>query len=157
MRIKQIEEQDIPAICKIEQDNFTRPWGKGSLEGFVDNPAAVFLKAQINEELAGYCLFLLSFDTGDLYRIAVKPERKRQGVGARLLEEGLLQCGQKGADRILLEVRASNTPAIALYQKHFFQELGRRKGYYTQPAEDAVIMCRSLPEISTIQKRDLFL
>ena len=91
-------------------------------------------------EVTGYCGIWTSYDTADLCNMAVTVKHRRKGIAEQLLQEALLLAEQKKVERILLEVRESNEAALALYQKNGFQKIGVRKGYYSNPKEDAVLM-----------------
>ena len=152
MRIRQVESKDVRAVAWLEKENFSVPWGEEALQKEAENDDAVFLVAEYEAEIFGYCIFLTSFEDADLCRIAAGDRWKHQGVGSALLNDGLGECSARGVCRVLLEVRCSNDPAVALYEKHSFVKIGERKQYYTNPVEDALVMCRELPIISTIQK-----
>lgn len=78
--------------------------------------------------------------------LAVAPEHRREGLGARLLEEGLGLLRARGARQVYLEVRAGNEAARALYERRGFRPVGRRSGYYRNPAEDAIVLRLALPD-----------
>ena len=77
---------------------------------------------------------------GEIYRIAVHPERRQRGIGYRLLSYGMKTEAGQGVETVFLEVRSKNAPAIALYKAYGFTEYGKRKNYYQNPSDDAVIM-----------------
>ena len=79
-----------------------------------------------------------------MLNLAVLPEARRQGVGSQLLHSALLQASARGAQRIFLEVRDSNQPALLLYQRWGFLRAGSRPGYYTHPPADGLLLVRSL-------------
>ena len=79
-------------------------------------------------------------DEAEVHRIAVQPSLRGRGYGQLLLEDFLNRVQQGGVVTVLLEVRAGNAPAIGLYEKNGFAEIGRRKGYYQKPKEDALIL-----------------
>ena len=112
----------IPQIAALERECFSTPWSENMLSDALFDPKASFIVAEDGEGgVLGYA--------------------RRHGVGDALLDV-FCRFGQAHLSFLTLEVRASNAPAIALYRKHGFQEAGRRKNYYQQPREDAIIMTR---------------
>ena len=95
---------------------------------------------------AGFVVVRLEGDDAELYNIAVAAENRRQGIGRRLLALALKEAAERGAERVFLEVRASNTAARRLYAQNGFEMIGVRPGYYERPKEDAVMMVCSLKE-----------
>lgn len=104
----------------------------------------VYMAAESENGMAAYCTIVTSFETADLYNIAVKEEYRRKGIARKLLSECLRQCQGMGVNGIFLEVRESNIPALNFYDKMGFIKIGKRKGYYSNPSEDAVIMKKTL-------------
>ena len=92
--------------------------------------------------LIGYVIFYYVLDEGEIARVAVDPAYRRKGAAARLLHAVEDFCEEKGIDRLMLEVRKSNVPAISFYREYGFAEDGIRKNYYKNPVEDAVLMSR---------------
>ena len=121
----------IPQIAALERECFSTPWSENMLSDALFDPKASFIVAEDGEGgVLGY-----------IDNIAVEEAARRHGVGDALLDV-FCRFGQAHLSFLTLEVRASNAPAIALYRKHGFQEAGRRKNYYQQPREDAIIMTR---------------
>ncbi len=87
----------------------------------------------------------------EVENIVVTPEERRKGIGTRLLHELLARAQQRDGEPVFLEVRESNAAARALYEKMGFRESGRRKGYYANPQEDAVLYCRQ-PNLSPVSE-----
>ena len=106
----------------------------------LDNPAVAILLA-LGEDggILGYAVLSCVLDEGNLDNIAVAPEARRNGVADALLST-LTAFGREHLARLMLEVRSSNAPALALYEKHGFAAVGRRKNYYDAPREDAILM-----------------
>ena len=123
----------IPQIAALERECFSTPWSENMLSDALFDPKASFIVAEDGE---GGVL-----GEGYIDNIAVEEAARRHGVGDALLDV-FCRFGQAHLSFLTLEVRASNAPAIALYRKHGFQEAGRRKNYYQQPREDAIIMTR---------------
>ena len=110
------------------------------------NPAASFIVAEGPAgQVLGYAGLHVVLDEGYIDNVAVRPDCRRQGIGARLLEV-FCRFGQAHLAFLTLEVRPSNAAAVALYEKHGFQEAGRRKDYYTEPTEDALLLTRTFSQ-----------
>ena len=104
----------------------------------------IYMVAEINGCIIAYCTIITSYETADLCNIAVKEEYRRCHIAEKLLEKCVITCKARGVTRILLEARESNTPALNFYKKMGFMEIGKRKNYYKEPCEDAVIMEKML-------------
>jgi len=136
---------DIPAVVAIDRMSFTLPWQERSYRyELTENAASWFFVAELGagEEtrIIGYVGFWLIADEVHISTIAVHPDFRRQGVGERLLRTALEKAKQFGAEMATLEVRASNFGAIELYQRYGFEIVGRRRGYYHDNHEDAILM-----------------
>lgn len=137
-----ITKEHLPQVAALEKRCFpTDPWSEGVFRSALDSPDTSILLAEGKDgTLLGYAVLYTVLDEGNLDNIAVAPECRRQGVADALLSDLTGLCRERGIVRLMLEVRASNAPAIDLYRKHGFVEVGRRKHYYTAPREDAVLM-----------------
>lgn len=131
----------IPQIAALEKRCFPAdPWSEALFRGALENPAAAVLLVQgEGGAVLGYAVLSVVLDEGSLDNIAVAPEYRRRGVADALLG-ALTGFGRERLAALMLEVRPSNAPAIALYEKHGFAAVGRRKNYYDAPREDAVLM-----------------
>ncbi len=107
-------------------------------------PLRTLLLAHKDTEPAGFCVMSVAVDEGELENIVVASNSRRLGVGKMLLREGLAWAESEGAKKIWLEVRESNAAALALYQSLGFEATGRRRSYYNDPTEDAVLMRAAL-------------
>jgi len=133
-------EEHIPRIAELERACFSRPWSEDSLRGELWNEAAVIIVAEGEDgTVLGYAGLQTVLDEGYITNVAVDPQYRRQGVADELIS-AFLRFGQAKLAFLTLEVRASNAPAIALYAKHGFAEVGRRRNYYEAPREDAILM-----------------
>lgn len=134
----------IPQIAALEKRCFPAdPWSEALFREALENPAAAVLLVQgEGGAVLGYAVLSVVLDEGSLDNIAVAPEYRRQGVADALLG-ALTGFGRERLAALMLEVRPSNAPAIALYEKHGFAAVGRRKNYYDAPPEDAVLMTLS--------------
>lgn len=131
----------LPAVAALEKLCFPAdPWSENIFRSALDSPDTAILLAEGEDgALLGYAVLYTVLDEGNLDNIAVAPEYRRRGVADALLS-AVVGFSRERLARLFLEVRASNAPAIALYRKHGFVEVGRRKHYYTAPREDAVLM-----------------
>ena len=131
----------IPQIAALERECFSTPWSENMLSDALFDPKASFIVAEDGEGgVLGYAGLQVVLDEGYITNVAVRPEYRRQGIASELLEV-FRRFGEGNHMAFLtLEVRASNTAARALYQKHGYAEVGCRKNYYEHPKEDAIIM-----------------
>ncbi len=140
MEIRKMAEADLPEVCEIEKENFSEPWTEEDFRNAVKDKNNIYLTAVINERIAGYCGCWGIAGEGDIFNVAVKKEFRRQSIAFLLLGELKKEAAARGITSLTLEVRISNEPAIALYQKLGFVHSGIRKDFYSKPREDAVIM-----------------
>ena len=117
-------------------------WSIESITSQLDKSDSYCAVAVDEEKVVGYIAFEAIMDEGSIVELAVDPQHRRKGVGKKLVELMLTSCS--GVKTICLEVRASNTGAIALYEAFDFQPITIRKNYYDDPREDAVIMIKRL-------------
>ncbi len=134
--------QDAEQVAEIASLSLPEPWSWKDYLALADNSLARTFVAEIEGDLAGFCFLYLVGEEGQIMEIATATSHRRKGVGKALLQAMLSSSEKEGAVRFTLEVRASNAPAIALYKSFDFYEVGRRKGYYRNPTEDAVLMDR---------------
>ena len=130
---------DLEAMAEAERRCFPDPWSFRLLSELLVSPYdSVFVLVSENT-LLGYVNVRVLGDEAELMRIAVVPEERGKRCGLTLLRAGLAEMCARGAEAATLEVRAGNTAAIRLYEKHGFLLAGRRKKYYENPVEDALI------------------
>ena len=134
------DRSHLPQLAALERACFSHPWSEAMLaeELYNDNASLVASEGEDGTVL-GYGMVRAVLDEGCLERIAVVPAYRRQGVAEELLS-AFLRFGQAHLAFLTLEVREGNAPAIALYEKLGFREVGRRKNYYPESKEDAVLM-----------------
>ncbi len=130
----------IDVIASLERLCFSEPWKETHFLMILDDPHVYFRVATVDGQVAGYLVLIFAADTAQLANLAVDPARRRHGIGAALLDDALEFCKRRGIVNLSLEVRESNAPARALYASRGFSDVGRRRGYYSQPREDAVVM-----------------
>lgn len=141
--IKGLEETDLPRIADLELAIFPDAWSLPALRESRHQKSRTWLGGiWLDGLLIGYVIFYYVLDEGEIARIAVDPAHRRKGAAARLLHAVEDFCEEKGIDRLMLEVRKSNVPAISFYREYGFAEDGIRKNYYKNPVEDAVLMSR---------------
>ena len=132
--------EHIPQIAALEKTCFSHPWSEELLRQALWNEAAAIVVAEGEDgTVLGYAGVSTVLDEGYIDNVAVDPRFRRQGVADELIA-ALVRFGRAKLAFLTLEVRASNAPAIALYAKHGFREAGRRKNYYDDPKEDAILM-----------------
>ena len=128
-------------VAELERICFSVPWSRNMLAEELDNLLSAFLVAlDDNDKVVGYAGVQIILDEGYITNVAVRPECRRQGIAAKLLQVFLDFAKANKLAFLTLEVRASNYDAIALYGSRGFRSVGRRKNYYEHPKEDAIIM-----------------
>ena len=139
-----VTEADLDAVAALEARAFTNPWTREMLgRELATSPVAhVFLLRHEEGPLLAFCSCWIVADELHINTMAVEAEYRRAGVGRRLMQEVLREARDRGAARATLEVRASNTAARRLYASLGFAVTAVRRGYYTQPEEDALILWR---------------
>ena len=138
-------------LLSIEQSSFPSPWDARSFSSEIDREISHFWMAAADDVLAGYICFWLVAGEVHLLNIAVHTACRRQGIGGFLLSKMVAVGRSEGAEVAWLEVRPSNLPAISLYRKTGFREVGRRPGYYDDTREDAIIMSLRLNPTRVVQ------
>ncbi len=145
--IRRMAETDLAAVLETEQAGYDFPW----TEGVFRDCLRVGYGCWVLEREArpvGHLIMSVVAGEGHVLNLCVHPRYQGQGLGAALLEHALCMAGRLGADMMFLEVRPSNLPAIRLYDRWGFAELGIRKSYYPAPGgarEDALVLARNLP------------
>ena len=140
MRIETMNAAHVAQIAQLEKICFSDPWSERSIASELDNKLAFWLVAVEGETVAGYIGSQTVIDETDMMNVAVHPDFRRQGIAEALVNKLVENLKKLGSRCLTLEVRASNAPAIALYEKQGFSEIGRRKNYYRNPKEDALIL-----------------
>jgi [ribosomal protein S18]-alanine N-acetyltransferase len=139
-RIRPAERADVAALTRIERRCFSDPWSEAGILESIQSETTVALVAENAEGELGYLMARLSGEEGEILNLAVLPGHRRQGVGRRLLEQGIALLIGRGAREAYLEVRESNQAARALYLGFGFRPVGMRPHYYRNPAEDALVL-----------------
>ena len=140
LQIRPMDAADLDGVREIELRSFTDPWSRWMLAAELGRSRTCQLIAAQDEKIAGYIFLQHVLGEGEITNIAVSPDFRRQGIGAKLLRAAVAQAQAWELDCLFLEVRESNLPAIALYGRFGFTVNGRRPGYYQNPREDALLM-----------------
>jgi [ribosomal protein S18]-alanine N-acetyltransferase len=142
LRFRRLEIRDLVAIETIERRSYPTPWSRSMFAGEISKPSSICLGAFDAEthELLGYLIISRYVDAWHVMNVAVEPDHRRRGIATALLDRLFELTAEDGRRGYTLEVRVSNTQAIALYERLGFQARGIRRGYYTDNREDALIM-----------------
>lgn len=145
--VTEMTETDTAEIAEIEKECFSSPWSENALKEELTNENAFFLAAKAFGEVCGYIGTNIILDECYIANVAVKKEHRRKGIASLLITKAIEKAKEKNCSFISLEVRKSNFPAIALYEKFGFKVCGERKNFYTDPDENALIMTKFFKEI----------
>ena len=140
MTITEMKAAHVPQVAELERICFADPWSEKSVASELDNKWALWFVALEEDKVAGYIGSQTSIDETDVMNVAVHPDFRRRGIAETLINALVTELKNRGSHALMLEVRASNTPAIALYEKLGFRQVGCRKNYYRNPKEDALIL-----------------
>ena len=148
LEIRQAKLYDVPAMARIERDSFEAPWSADEITKDVTAGGNVYVAVALaDDERAGYAEIRMVAGEGQIYNIAIAPEFRRVGIGEALLRHLVDKADADGCSLVTLEVRSGNAPAMELYRKMGFREVGRRRGYYAKGGEDAVLMDLDLGKV----------
>ena len=137
IELVRMNESHVAAVAELEKQNFSEPWPDAAIRSELTNALSLWLVALEDGEVVGYVGSQTVLQEADMMNIAVADTHRRRGIAKMLVEELIRQLD---AYQLTLEVRASNAPAIALYENLGFQQVGLRKNYYRKPKEDALIL-----------------
>ncbi len=140
LSIREMQEDDIPAIMEIERSSFTTPWSEISFLSEIYKKNGISKVALLEGNLIGYVCVNYVLHESHLLNLAVHQDFRKQGVGTILMNEILRELKKRGCVFVYLEVRVSNTAAQAFYERFGFRAESRRKKYYAHPNEDALLM-----------------
>ncbi len=133
----------LESVAALERLCFASPWSAQSLELLTNDGIGVgylLTDPSAPDTVVAYGGMLITVDEGQITNIATHPDHRRKGYGAAIVHALLRHAKDERLESVSLEVRASNAAAIALYRAAGFVEAGRRKGFYTKPTEDALVM-----------------
>lgn len=142
--VQPMREAHLPEILEIERVSFTTAWSENSFRNEIQNPYTLSLVAIREGAVVGYICANCRFGEGHILNLAIHPSARRMGLAKHLIRISLDYMKENNCLFVYLEVRVSNIAARKVYQGLGFQEIGRRKLYYYNPMEDAVIMMLKL-------------
>ena len=145
MSVRRFRAEDADAVMAIvEESRAAAIWSKESYQKFTEENGSLALVIETDGGISGFLIGRRVGDQAEVLNLAVRSKHRRRGKGTALIAAALEEFGSRGAKRVYLEVRESNTGAIAFYERHGFDKTGLRKGYYREPDEAAVTMERKL-------------
>lgn len=136
---------DLPTVMEIELDSYSMPWTESTFRGLLRRRDADLVVADVGGQAIGYAAGWSVLDQCELGNVAVAAGWRGLGIGRSLVEEIMRLAAGRGVRELFLEVRPSNPVAQSLYESLGFVVVGRRRNYYMQPMEDALVMRRELP------------
>ena len=140
MKIIAMNESHVPQIAALEKLCFSDAWSENSIRSELTNQLSLWLVAVDGDRVAGYIGSQTVLGWADMMNLCVSPDYRRQGIGEKLTMELERQLREEKVECLTLEVRVSNAPAITLYEKLGFTQVGKRPRYYEKPREDALIL-----------------
>jgi len=140
IEILPMNDSHVAQVAALERECFTVPWSENSIRTELSNPLSYWLVAAEGGTVVGYVGSQSVMGEADMMNIAVLPTQRRSGIAQRLVEALVTALRGQDVCSLTLEVRASNEPAKALYEKLGFSMIGRRPNYYRNPKEDALIL-----------------
>lgn len=140
MILTNMRQEHVAQVAALEKLCFRDPWSENSVASELNNPLSLWLVAVDGERVAGYVGSQTVMEESDMMNVAVHPDYRKQGIATALIVGLVEELRKRGSHCLTLEVRASNEMAISVYRKLDFQEVGRRKNYYRNPREDALIL-----------------
>jgi ribosomal-protein-alanine N-acetyltransferase len=152
LQVRPAVEADIAAMVAIERASFSDPWTPAAIASTLRYDHMRVLVAEERAELGGdgagrplgYVVAMVAGSEAEIADLAVSPAARRRGIGRALIDRLLNDLTGEGVLAVFLEVRESNRAARALYESRAFQGIGRRRGYYRFPVEDALLLKREL-------------
>ena len=140
-RLARASKKHIGSIVRIERESFTDPWSEEAFLGMIDSPLAFFTVALGEDDsVIGYAAATGAWEDGEILSVAVDGGARGKGVGGLLLDAAVEALREQLVARVFLEVRESNSAAIALYKSRGFSQMSVRRNYYRRPVENALVM-----------------
>jgi len=146
--IRTLRAEDARAVADIlRQAPEAVFWPEASVSEVLQWPGVLAIGGEASSQLTGFLIARQAGDEAEILNLAVAPAERRRGEGQALLGAAVESLRSRGVSRVFLEVRESNGPAIAFYERYAFSKTGRRERYYRDPSEAAIVMTRKLPTI----------
>ena len=142
MDFRRSRPEDARGIEMLEEEIFPDPWSYRDVVDLISTEGAMCFSAVDEGRVVAYVIGRIIPPEGEIYRVAVSPEYRRRGIAYRLLDYAMKTSRGAGLECAFLEVRSQNTAAISLYTAYGFSEIGRRRDYYREPKDDAIVMLR---------------
>jgi len=140
--IRAMRASDVSEVVYIENRSFRVPWSERTFKSLLRQPHAALFVAEADGQVAGYAAVWYVADEAELGDLAVHPDFRRRGIGALLLDRAIEESRSREIRVLYLEVRAGNEDARRLYERSGFEVVTVRRGYYSDPVEDALVMRR---------------
>lgn len=142
--IRRMSESDLEVVSTIEKEVFQDPWSLNAFKTDLNNSMAWPMVAEFENKIVGYSNIYIVAGEVQIGNFAVAPGFRNRGVGKRMMNEIFEKANEYKCHSVFLEVRESNTPAMELYRSYGFISSGKRKDYYSNPRENAIIMVKEL-------------
>ena len=140
IKIEKMQFGDIPYVAELDKQSISESWSEQNYKESLENPNYIILVAKTEDKIIGFISMYCATDEGYICNIAVEKSYRKCGIGTSLMNEIITFSKDKDLKFLTLEVRESNTNAIKFYKKLNFTNLGIRKNFYSNPAENSVIM-----------------
>lgn len=140
LSLRDMREDDLARVLEVENVSYSIPWSETTFRGLLRRTDAELVVATDASSIIGHAVYWYVLDQGELGNVAVSPEARGRGVGAMLVKEIVGRAARRGVRELFLEVRPSNATARHLYDKFGFAQVGRRRNYYQEPLEDALVL-----------------
>lgn len=137
---RKMTPEDAEAVAEIDFKSFSTPWKMTDYWRYAQEKNIAACVAEIDKKIVAYAAAFVSIDDAEVFKIAVTPELRGLGIGKKIFAELIRAVLLRGVNALTLEVRPSNKAAVKLYESFGLKSVGRRKNYYTNPTEDALIM-----------------
>ena len=145
MEFRRAIPADANGLSELEDLIFNDAWSYRDVQDLICTEGSMCFTAIEDGEVVAYVLGRLIAPEGEIYRVAVTHKKRQRGIGYRLLDYATKTSKGQGLERLFLEVRSQNMPAIRLYTAYGFKKIGIRRGYYKNPSDDAIVMLRANP------------
>jgi ribosomal-protein-alanine N-acetyltransferase len=142
--VRRMADSDLDIVSSIEKEVFTDPWSRNAFKTDLNNKMAWPMVAEFEKKVVGYSNIYIVAGEVQIGNFAVAPGFRNRGVAKKMMSEIFDKAGESNCRTIFLEVRESNIPAMELYKSYGFVSSGKRKDYYLNPNENAIIMVKEL-------------